>query len=143
MNIPPVDRPYRSDKSGVKSLHADVTKFNTRLGEMRHRFLKQHPDTVVYLFDTHSLYESIMAEPGAILQTNHISYTKGPCPKYDLGIGFEGLPDLDRLDPKCGVPVSQYLWHDYIHPTYPVHEAMAAKMVEDCMISGTSKGFCS
>ena len=88
------------------------------------------------------MVEAIIADPKVTTQTNRLSYTKGPCPRYDLGIGFEGMPDLERLDPKCGVPVSKYLWHDFIHPTYPLHDAIAAKMVEDCMIAGTQKGYC-
>lgn len=142
-NIPAIDRPYRGDKPGVRELHADIVDFNNRFRKMRTDFIKRHSTANVFLFDTHALFESIIADPKSTPQTNRIAYTKGPCPLYDLGIGFEGMPDLERLNQKCGVPVSQYLWHDFIHVTYPVHEAIAAKMVEDCMISGSRKGFCS
>lgn len=50
--------------------------------------------------------------------------------------------DYDRRHDKCGVPVSQYLWHDFIHTTYPTHDALAATMVEDCM-GPTRKRYCS
>ena len=143
LNVPPLDRPYRPDQSGVEALHADVLSFNRKLAELREDFTKYHHDAVVFLFDVHSLFETVVADPRSTLQTSRLSYTKGPCPLYDLGIGFEGTPDLDRYDPKCGVPVSRYLWHDSIHPTYPMHEAIAAKVVEDCMTPGTSNGFCS
>lgn len=142
-NVPPVDRPYRGDKPGVRELHTDIIDFNKRLRTTRKDFAKRHPSANVFYFDTHSLFESIIADPKAVPQTNRLTYTKGPCPLYDLGIGFEGMPDLERKNVKCGVPVSQYLWHDFIHPTYPMHEAMAAKMVEDCMIAGSRKGYCS
>lgn len=49
------------------------------------------------------------------------------------GIGFEDDIPLDRSFAKCGVPVNQYFWHDAIHVTYPVQEAMAKTLVEDCM----------
>ncbi|KAL9087572.1 MAG: hypothetical protein Q9159_003588 [Coniocarpon cinnabarinum] len=100
LNIPPVDRPYRSDKAGVRALHTDVIAFNRQLSELRQHFVKDHRDANAFLFDTNSLFEAIIAEPSTVLQTNRITYTKGPCPRYDLGIGFEGVPDLDRLDPK-------------------------------------------
>lgn len=62
--------------------------------------------------------------------------------KHCSGIGFEGVPDFDRVNAKCGVPVSQYFWHDYIHTTYPTQNAVAAVMVEDCM-GAKRKRYCS
>ncbi|KAI9672867.1 MAG: hypothetical protein M1831_000303 [Alyxoria varia] len=140
--VPPVDRPYKSGKPGVLELREDIGKINKLIRKMRADFMKSHVDANVFLLDTHALFEAVIQQPSAFKPTSGITYTGGPCPAYDLGIGFEGQPDLQRYDAKCGVPVNKYLWHDFIHPTYPMQEVIAQVMVEHCM--GQSRiGFCT
>lgn len=41
-----------------------------------------------------------------------------------------GTPEKDTFLEECGVPVNQYFWLNNIHPTYPVHEAVAAQIAQ-------------
>lgn len=40
-----------------------------------------------------------------------------------------GTPNLDTLDPGCGIPVNQYFWLNSLHPTYPMHDVVAEQVV--------------
>lgn len=45
-----------------------------------------------------------------------------------------GTPEKDTFYDVCGVPVNEYFWLNALHPTYPIHEAVAAqiaKLLED------------
>ena len=41
-----------------------------------------------------------------------------------------GTPTLSYLDPSCGIPVDQYLWLNDLHPTYPMHNLIASRIVQ-------------
>ena len=41
-----------------------------------------------------------------------------------------GTPTLTYLDPSCGVAVNDYLWLNDLHPTYPMHNLIAAQIVQ-------------
>ena len=36
---------------------------------------------------------------------------------------------MNAFVPVCDVPVNQYLWLNDLHPTYPVHNLIAAEIV--------------
>lgn len=59
------------------------------------------------------------------------------------GIGFDGPVDYSRFDSRCEFQADQYLWNDDVHPTYPIHNATAALIVEDCMGPEGKKRYCS
>ncbi|KAK7975892.1 hypothetical protein PG989_014355 [Apiospora arundinis] len=40
-----------------------------------------------------------------------------------------GTPNLDTLDPACGIPVNEYFWLNSLHPTYPMHDVVAEQVV--------------
>ncbi|KAK8085082.1 fungal cellulose binding domain-containing protein [Apiospora hydei] len=39
-----------------------------------------------------------------------------------------GTPNLDTLDPACGIPVNEYFWLNSLHPTYPMHDVVAEQV---------------
>ena len=39
------------------------------------------------------------------------------------------MSTLNFFVPACDIPVNQYLWLNDLHPTYPVHNLMAAEIV--------------
>lgn len=96
----------------------------------------------IFLFDTHALFNAIIADPRQFEQTAKLRETRKPCAAYDLGNGYEGTPDLERFDSRCEFQADQYLWADDVHPTYAIQNATAALVVEDCM-GPRRKRFCS
>lgn len=56
--------------------------------------------------------------------------------------GDRGTVTLDQLNPECGVAVNEHFWLNELHPTYPVHDATAAHIVEDCFGKHRA-GYCS
>ena len=84
LNIPPMSRPYRPNKPGVRELAHDVDDFNSRLGKMRSNLYRKHNDLNMFLFDTHGLFNKIMEKPATFKATSKLTYTKAPCPAYDL-----------------------------------------------------------
>lgn len=51
---------------------------------MHEAYAYNHPNVNVYLFDVHKLFEDIITNPYQFNQTKGLTYTKGPCPLYDL-----------------------------------------------------------
>jgi hypothetical protein len=41
-----------------------------------------------------------------------------------------GTPDWYTKDANCEYPVNEYLWLNTLHPTFPIHNATAASIVE-------------
>jgi len=43
---------------------------------------------------------------------------------------ISGTPTWYTKDASCDYPVNEYLWLNDLHPTFPVHNATAASIVE-------------
>lgn len=142
LNVPPLNRAYKQTNIGVAELKSDIADMNKRIIQMRNDIIEQYKDANVFLFDTHTLFEDVTRAPKTFDETAIITFTGPPCPSYDLGIGAEEGAALDRFDGKCGIPVSQYLWHDSMHTTYPIHALLGKLIVEDCM-GEQRKRYCS
>ncbi len=41
-----------------------------------------------------------------------------------------GTPTMSYLEPSCGIPVDQYTWLNDLHPTYPIHNLIASRIVQ-------------
>lgn len=76
------------------------------------------------LFDTHSVFSQAMAQPSVWPQTADLKDTTGSCEVYGDG----HVPSMDYYDLRCQYPVNQYFWLNGLHPTYPIHEALAAQV---------------
>lgn len=83
-NLPPIDRPYPPNKKGVKEMRKDIAAFNAKLRGLKDRFESKHMSSNMWLFDTGAFFEDLITDPARFPQTAKISYTKGPCPLYDL-----------------------------------------------------------
>lgn len=91
---------------------------------MANNFSSTYKDSSVFLFDLHTMFGHVIEHPTAYPQTTHIKNTTENCAAY----GWLMPGDYHR--PECGVPLKEYLWINELHPTYPLHEAMAAQIVE-------------
>ena len=45
-------------------------------------------------------------------------------------IRSRGTSTFNYYDPSCDFPVNEYLWLNDIHPTYPMHNFLAAKIIQ-------------
>lgn len=43
-------------------------------------------------------------------------------------MAYSGTADWYTFEPACGIPVHQYFWLDYIHPTFPMHNTTAREI---------------
>ena len=61
-----------------------------------------------------------MDNPKSYPQTRVYEDTTDSCGEY------KESSKKDDFNKKCGIRLEQYLWHDALHPTTAVHDAMAA-----------------
>ncbi|KAL8958855.1 MAG: hypothetical protein Q9193_004169 [Seirophora villosa] len=117
-NVPPIDR-------GTKPIEARaVSDFNKRMVRLFATFTSKHNDVSVLLFNTHSVFSQAIAQPSVWPQTANLKDTTGNCKAYESG----DVPSMDYYDSTCQYPVNQYFWLNGLHPTYPIHEALAAQV---------------
>ncbi|KAL8927053.1 MAG: hypothetical protein Q9208_002599 [Pyrenodesmia sp. 3 TL-2023] len=133
LNVPPISRsPFITSivpllpsphPSPAESLAFFTTAFNARLAALATHLRATYPDIKVFLFDTHALFTQILDSPLSLPQTVRVRNTDGFCPAYSRA------PTMDYFDPKCGLRVDEYFWANALHPTWPVHDAMAGEIV--------------
>ncbi len=83
-----------------------------------------HPDATVFHFDTHALFNEVIDDPTSYPQTAGYSNTRDNCEEYKTA------EKKDDFKAKCGMKLEKYLWHDALHPTPAVHDAMAAQIAQ-------------
>ncbi|KAI1347326.1 GDSL lipase/esterase [Xylaria sp. FL0043] len=71
------------------------------------------------IVDTFTLWLNITANP----QDYGMSQVTTDCAAYIGGPWPAG--DLDFWDPSCPAPMKEYLWLDWVHPTFTVHKHVA------------------
>ncbi|KAL8757949.1 MAG: hypothetical protein Q9184_004070 [Pyrenodesmia sp. 2 TL-2023] len=128
LNAPPIDRsPFMTSMAPIlPSPHhptAFITTFNDRLTALANYLRTTYPDIKIFLFDTHTLFVQILDDPLSLPQTVRVRNTDGFCPAYNRA------PAMDWFDPMCGLRVDEYFWSNELHPTWPVHDAMAGEIV--------------
>jgi len=101
-----------------------VQQWNIRLQRLVNDIGSKYSDISVFLFDLHSLFEQVLDDPRSFPQTAHYRNTTNNCNEYGWAMR------ADSFQPSCGVPLKEYLWLNELHPTYPVHEAMAAQIAK-------------
>ncbi|KAI1364082.1 GDSL lipase/esterase [Xylaria arbuscula] len=76
------------------------------------------------IVDTFALWLDMMATPEQYgmsqVTTDCAAYIGGPWP----------AGDLDYWDPSCPAPMREYLWLDWVHPTFTVHQHVAKLIIE-------------
>ncbi|KAF2182448.1 carbohydrate esterase family 16 protein [Zopfia rhizophila CBS 207.26] len=137
LNVPTIHRSPATVNQGFGSptVNANVSRqfvdlqrnalndFNTRLRNMASALKQQHDDATVFVFDNFELYDNILDRPDSLEQTAGVTNTTGFCSAY-----FRRTFDEDAFNSTCGIPQKEFFWLDPLHPTPPVHDAMAAEI---------------
>lgn len=123
----------------VIAMRSEIASLNSGLSKLRMKFQHAYPDASVQVFDVHELYTQVMRNPMAFPQTRNLKVTTETCVDYVL----DNSPG-DIYVPDCGVPLSQYFWHN-LHVTETVHDVTAAYVAKDCYgpIETSPSGYCS
>jgi phospholipase/lecithinase/hemolysin len=124
LNVPPfnLSPEILSQNNSWASSYSDaaIQDFNDRLAALAYNVQYKYADTTVFLYDTHRAFSQVLAYPYAYSQTSGYLNTTAFCTAYQ-----NGTPNLNTLDPSCGIPVNQYFWLNSLHPTYPMQDVMA------------------
>ncbi|KAL8707252.1 MAG: hypothetical protein Q9220_007695 [cf. Caloplaca sp. 1 TL-2023] len=123
LNVPPVSRSPAITAKGpaaAASLAKDVQDLNVKLGLMIKNFEDTHHDAKVVLADAHGFLNKVLDNPAQFPQTAQIKDTKGYCAANG------NAPQQYFKDPSCEYWMHQYFWINNAHPTWSVHEALAA-----------------
>ena len=124
--MPPIDRGPYVPKSDAAIEAPDINDFNYRMTVLFDDFTKHHPNVSATLFSTNDLFSKVIDNPGAFPQTAIYKNTTGSCKAYEQG----DVPRMDYFNTTCQYPVNQYFWLNGLHPTYPIHEALAAQVAD-------------
>ncbi|KAF2635224.1 hypothetical protein P280DRAFT_197923 [Massarina eburnea CBS 473.64] len=123
-NVPPIYRAPLTTAMGNASVEANkfaVADFNLRLLNMVRSFSRQKADVAVFMMNTFTLFDGVLNDPKSRDETKEYTNTTGSCMAYS----FRNYNET-TFDPRCGAPQNQLFWLDTLHPTPPIHNAMAA-----------------
>lgn len=123
LNVPPVNRGPNEPKHSL--LAKSVPSWNARLANLAALFGSTYPETSIFLFDTHNLFNRILDAPADFGPTRHLSNLKDQCDEY---VGAVTSQEMYKRE--CGVPFDQYFWRDGLHVTFPVHRVVAEEVAE-------------
>ncbi|KAI0105299.1 GDSL lipase/esterase [Nemania sp. FL0031] len=77
------------------------------------------------IVDTFTLWLNMTERPQdyglSQVTTDCLAYIGGPWP----------AGDLDFQDPSCPAPMKEYLWLDWVHPTFTVHQSIAKLIIDE------------
>ncbi|KAL8944494.1 MAG: hypothetical protein Q9216_000404 [Gyalolechia sp. 2 TL-2023] len=122
--VPPIDRGPYVEEPDQSLVARDINDFNYRMTKLFDSFTKDKKDVSVLLFHTNKLFSQVMNDPSVFPQTAIYKNTTGSCKAYEQG----EVPSVDFFNSTCEYPVNEYLWLNGLHPTYPIHEAIAAQL---------------
>lgn len=101
-----------------------VSDWNSRLLSLANNLTLAHPDVTFFHFDTHALFNEVMDDPKSYPETALYKNTTNDCGEY------KNLGKKDDFNEKCGIRLEKYLWHDPLHPTTAVHDAIAVQIAQ-------------
>jgi len=148
LNVPPVERApatleYGADDQIIEG--AAILEWNGRLIKVARQLRGKHADVTVFALDTYSIFNAVLNNPKVFPQTAGYRNTTRYCATY-----MNGTPNMTSFSASCGLPVNEYFWLNQLHPTYPMHDAMAAHIVNllekvppggfECNCSGSDDG---
>lgn len=128
LNVPPVNRSPLTQAAGpsAQSIEAaDIADWNNRLVSLSNSLTWKYKDTTSFIFDTNKVFSRVLDHPCAYPQTCPYQNTTTYCTAYE-----NGTATSTTFDPSCGVSVDKYLWLNTLHPTFRMHEAIAAQIVK-------------
>ncbi|KAF2138501.1 carbohydrate esterase family 16 protein [Aplosporella prunicola CBS 121167] len=126
LTVPPVHRaPLTASRGAAPIAHEAraIRAWNARVAQLARSTRAAHRDAAVFVVDAYALFEGVLDAPGRFAQTRQLVEVSGFCGAYE-----SGTPAKDSFLPACGVPVNQYFWLNSLHPTYPMHEVLAARV---------------
>ncbi|KAL9597486.1 MAG: hypothetical protein Q9219_005119 [cf. Caloplaca sp. 3 TL-2023] len=125
-DVPPIDRGPHVNKPDASIEAQDINDFNYRMTRLFASFTKQHKDVSMSLFNTNKVFSLVIDDPSVYPQTAIYKDTTGSCAAYEQMPG--DLPSMNHFNSACPYPANEYLWLNGLHPTYPIHEAIAAQL---------------
>ena len=102
-----------------------INNFNYRTRLLAADFTSTYPDAILFEFQTNQVFSNILGDPARYPQSSIIKNVTLDCPAYT-----EILPMIDYFNASCGVPLREYFWLNALHPTYTVHDALAAEVAK-------------
>jgi phospholipase/lecithinase/hemolysin len=129
LNVPAIEHsPNVQESNHVAGHTAAIADYNTRVKQLAQHVRSTFSGTTVFEFDTHTLFERALEDPLRFEATKGYKNVTGFCESYRL---LEWRRFLDRVwyDEGCGIKPAEYFWLNRLHPTWPVHELLAQKIV--------------
>ncbi|KAE9567742.1 Acetylesterase [Colletotrichum fructicola] len=132
LSVPPVDRtPMLTAESAdaQKLCNEDVADFNGKIAAMA-KNATAWEGVNAWVVDANGVFTGAIEEPAKFASTAGLKNTTAYCEAYENGTDAQ-----DTLIASCGVPVNEYFWLNTLHPTYPIHDAVA-ETVADALVAG-------
>ncbi|KAL8687792.1 MAG: hypothetical protein Q9218_006139 [Villophora microphyllina] len=145
LNAPPIDRSPQMrnrDISAKRYLETNIVDFNHRMTLEASSIESRLPGTKVFSFDVHGFLNVIIDSPDAFSQTARLKNTRDYCREYGdrHWLPNEPWPRKDQgetdgdwhgyHDEACPHELREYFWLNGLHPTWPVHQALAAGLAQ-------------
>ncbi|KAJ0158929.1 hypothetical protein CTA2_10616 [Colletotrichum tanaceti] len=125
LTVPPVDRaPMLLQAESADAARAlargAVADFNGRVADMARNATAAWEGANAWVVDANAVFNRALDDVGAFEATKGLKNTTGYCEAYENGTGAE-----DTLVESCTHRVNEYFWLNSLHPTYPIHDAVA------------------
>ncbi|TDZ60878.1 Acetylesterase [Colletotrichum trifolii] len=127
LSVPPVDRTpmLLAEKADAQKLcKADVADFNAKVEGMA-RSVKGWEGANAWVVDANGVFNGALDDVKKFGSTAGVRNTTAYCAAYE-----NGTDKPDTLIESCGVKVDEYFWLNSLHPTYPIHDAVAETVAE-------------
>lgn len=128
LNVPPVERTpnyLALNSSANASLSNEIQTYNAALTSMMGNLQTEHQDATFVLYDAHDVFTRALNNVSSYTQTANIKNTTGYCDAY-----VNGTPKPDTFYPSCDYPADEYFWLNFLHPTSPIHAALASDIAQ-------------
>lgn len=123
LSVPPIERAPAILEYGVSDqmlVGAAILEWKRRLIKVVRQLRGKHSDVTIFAFDTYTIFNGALNNPKVFPQTASYRNTTSYCEIY-----MNGTPSMTSFNSSCGLPVNEYFWLNSLHPTYPMHDAMA------------------
>ncbi|KAH9815705.1 carbohydrate esterase family 16 protein [Teratosphaeria destructans] len=108
-------------KAKERNLAKNTFAFNDQIVAMANNLTTTYPDAWAHVFDSHLLFRKIIEDPCLYPETCAYKNTTTFCKPYEGGTFGDWYAKYDD----CPLPVDQYFWLDFLHPTFRVMNATA------------------
>jgi phospholipase/lecithinase/hemolysin len=126
LNVPSIERaPVTLEYGASDQMLEGITiqEWNWRLVKVVQQLREKHADVTIFDLDTYTIFNAVLNNPKIFPQTAGYRNTTSYCEAY-----VNGTPNMTSFNPSCGLPVNEYFWLNPLHPTYPMHNAMAKQI---------------